>query len=75
MGQKSVNQLVNYTLNYDRNIYYLFNFDKLFEMRPSMFNAQLTDLRYRSTNLLAGLNVNILRSTRERIRPMNSRPL
>jgi hypothetical protein len=34
-------------------------------MRSSMFSAQLTALRYRSTNLLAGLNLNISVNMRE----------
>jgi hypothetical protein len=45
--------------------YYLLNLQKLFEMRSSVFSAQLTTLWYRSTNRLAGLNLNIPVNTKE----------
>jgi hypothetical protein len=38
---------------------YVLNLQKLFEVRSSMFNAQLRKLRFRSTDRLAGLNLNI----------------
>jgi hypothetical protein len=41
---------------------------KLFEIRSSVFSAQLAALLYRSTNWLAGLNVNIPVNTKESFR-------
>jgi hypothetical protein len=44
---------------------------KLFEIRPSMFSAQLRTLWNRSTNWSSGLNLNISINTREYFRLTN----
>jgi hypothetical protein len=62
--QKSVKRFINYTkIRYQ--CHYLLNLQKLFEIGSSNLNSQLTTLWYRSTNRLAGLNLNILVNTRE----------
>jgi hypothetical protein len=66
MAQTPVNWLIKCTLKYFRNILYdLLNLKKLFEMRSSVFVAQLKTLCYRPRNLLAGLYLNMPVSTRE----------
>jgi hypothetical protein len=60
MSQKSVNWLVKCTLKYVRSVLISITvFIKFYEIGPSMFNAQLTALWYRSTYWLAGLNLNV----------------
>jgi hypothetical protein len=69
VAQNSVNCLVKSTLKCVRNA---FNTCWLYKSRskwdPSMFNAQLTMLWYRSTNWLAGLYANIPVNTGEYFR-------
>jgi hypothetical protein len=64
-AQKSVNWLVNSTLNRIKVLYYIMNLQKFLEMRFSMFSAELIKVRYNSTNWLANLKLNILVQTRE----------
>jgi hypothetical protein len=67
--QKSLNWLVKYTLKYIINFLFTYLIYKyFFEMRSSMFNAQLRVLFYFSTNRLADLNMNIPVNTREYFR-------
>jgi hypothetical protein len=59
VSQKSVNLSENCTLKYVRHFFITHWIYKNSSKKISMFSAQLTNLWHRSTNWLAGLNLNI----------------
>jgi hypothetical protein len=69
MPQKLVNWMPNCTIKYVRNFFIAsWLHTNFFEMRSSVFSAQLTKLRYHFTNWLAGLNLNITVNMRGRFK-------